>query len=533
MAFTNSAVWEVQTGGSDTNNGGGFDPGVAGFPTDGAATLATSSAPVFTSASYTFVAGDVGASLYIKSGTNWTAGWYSIASVSAGAATLSAALGAGVLGNNSGVTTAAGCATTASPTAATWGIDYSQSATSRLTFSDLVIGATTTQFTSAGNPVGKNFVGNIISITSGTGFTVQRVAVVSTSGTTATCDKTLGTAASTGGNGRMGGALASPGQCAAIVSSNGNVVFIKAGTYSVTSATGAVSGGCVIPGQSATWVGYSTVRTTATTDTKPVIQVAVSTATLVGVGAWYNLTLDGNAQVSAKLNNVGQATFVRCACKNFTSVAAASTYYFCSFTGYTVNAVTGLAVFCEAYSNTATPFSLSANNSHGVFFCIARSNTGASTDGFALNGLNQAQNCISYANGRDGFRVNGVAVLLNCHAEGNTGFGFNSLTGFAPLLISCSAYSNTSGATTVTSGGSVNAAFLTSNFHTITAGSVFTNAATGDFSLNNIIAQGASLRGAGGPSAFPVSPTAGYLDAGIAQHADPSIITLARMFTGF
>ncbi len=63
-------------------NGGGFDTGVAGFPTDGAATVATSSAPVFTSASYNFVAGDVGAWIYIKSGTNWTAGWYQITVVS-------------------------------------------------------------------------------------------------------------------------------------------------------------------------------------------------------------------------------------------------------------------------------------------------------------------------------------------------------------------------------------------------------------------------------------------------------------------
>jgi hypothetical protein len=122
---------------------------VAGFPTDGAATLATSSAPVFTSASYTFVAGDVGAFIYIKSGTNWTAGWYPIASVSGGAATLTASIGAAVLDTNKGLNTAAGCATTASPTAATWGIDYSQSATSRLTFTDMVIGGTTTQFTSA------------------------------------------------------------------------------------------------------------------------------------------------------------------------------------------------------------------------------------------------------------------------------------------------------------------------------------------------------------------------------------------------
>src|SRR5882724_9576846 len=128
MAFTSSAVFECQTGGDDTNNGAIFDPGVAGFPTDGAATSATGTAPVFTSASYNFVAGDVGAYVYVKSGTNWIAGWYQIASVASNAATLTATIGTVVVAALSGMSTAAGCATTASPTGATWGIDYSRQA---------------------------------------------------------------------------------------------------------------------------------------------------------------------------------------------------------------------------------------------------------------------------------------------------------------------------------------------------------------------------------------------------------------------
>ena len=43
---------------------------------------------------YSFVAGDVGSLLFIKSGTNWIPGWYPIASVLAGVATLNAAIGA-------------------------------------------------------------------------------------------------------------------------------------------------------------------------------------------------------------------------------------------------------------------------------------------------------------------------------------------------------------------------------------------------------------------------------------------------------
>jgi hypothetical protein len=49
-------------------------------------------------------------------------------------------------------------------------------------------------------------------------------------------------------------------------------------------------------------------------------------------------------------------------------------------------------------------------------------------------------------------------------------------------------------------------------------GSVFTNAAGGDFSLNNTTNQGALLRDVGFPGAFLNGTTTGYLDIGAAQH---------------
>ena len=90
MALGGTTIVEVQTGGSDSANGGCFDPGKvsAGGFTDGAATSATGNSPVFSSASYNFVAGDVGAWLYIDSGTNWIPGWYQIASVASNVATI-------------------------------------------------------------------------------------------------------------------------------------------------------------------------------------------------------------------------------------------------------------------------------------------------------------------------------------------------------------------------------------------------------------------------------------------------------------
>lgn len=175
--------------GALSNGSGFYTTSNVTFSTNGAATNATTTSPSFTSASYTFVAADVGAVLYIKSGTNWLPGRYTIVSVSAGAAILGQAI-----------------ATTASPTNATWGVDYSTLPSPRYSFSDIAIGgANSSTFTSAANPVGVNFIGNVVSVNFSIGFILQRVVVLSVSGTTATCDKSIGTVSSTAGTGTLGG----------------------------------------------------------------------------------------------------------------------------------------------------------------------------------------------------------------------------------------------------------------------------------------------------------------------------------------
>jgi hypothetical protein len=543
MAFTATTHWEIETAGDDTNNGGGFDTGVAGFPTDGAATVANTASPVFTSASYTFVAGDVGAWIYIKSGTNWTVGWYKVASVSAGAATLNGTIGQAVV--LSAPSTIVGCATVASPTGATWGIDYSQSASSRVTFTDMIIGGTTTQFTSSLNPVGKNFVGNIISVTSGTGFTVQRVAVVSTSGTTATCDKSLGTGASSGGNGRLGGALASPGLAASLRVA-GNTCWINSGTYSITSASTNISGGCVSDatgGAVLTWEGYGSVR--GDLGTAPILQAsgAISTFTLFAVtGAstagflMRNITVDGASKTSsqgfsfARRGVVYKCRAINCSNIGFSVSAATHTFIICTATNITGGAgafntaSAGIQAFgCEAYSNTVPGF-----NSLICADCLSYNNSGASSDGFILFSNNANVNCTAYGNGRDGFRSGiDAGAFINCIAEANTGFGFGG-AGSARAsysLINCAGYNNTGGNRDPNFTGPV-ISFVTGS------GSFFTNAAGTDFSLNNNAGAGAAARAAGIPGPSPTGTSTGYLDLGPFQHADPAKILLNPSLEG-
>lgn len=114
MALSANTTWEVRPGAGSSNNSGGFVAGASGTDfsqqnaaqynaADLAGTNANTSSPSVSSASHSFIASDVGNLIHITAGTNWTAGYYQIVSVAAGAATLDRA-----------------CASVASPTAGTY-----------------------------------------------------------------------------------------------------------------------------------------------------------------------------------------------------------------------------------------------------------------------------------------------------------------------------------------------------------------------------------------------------------------------------
>lgn len=507
-------------------NGGGFDTGVAGFPTDGAATVANTSAPVFTSASYNFVAGDVGAWIYIKSGTSWTPGWYKIASVASNAATLNGTIGAAVLAAGT-PTTVVGCATVASPTSATWGIDYSQGTAGQISFTDMVVAATTTNFTSVAHPVGKNYVGNIINVTSGA--TVQRVAVVSTSTITATVDKTLGTAAQVG-VGTLGGPLGSPGAAGALAISS-NQVHIKNGAYSITSASTNVPAGCFAPAafSNALLAGYQTVR--GDFGTAPVLTAGggISTFTIITLPSnndseASSITVDGATLTSSagfSLNRSQAYKLVALNCTNGGLSNANGVSVLCRATGCSsvVAINTATAVACEAYSNTFSGLQVTR-----AVFCLAYANSGATSDGIIPNtagGL--VIGCVSYNNGRDGFRATSGSgghsiICVNCIAESNVaGIGFNRGANSFMALLNCATFGNLTATSTANDPQVIG---------TITGtGTFFINAAGGNFALNNIggsgVTQGAACRAAGIPGVFPSGTTTGLQDIGAAQSRVP------------
>lgn len=520
MAFANSTIWELQPTSGNNANGGGFNPGNTSMATDLTTDTNTgnTSSPVVSSASYNFAARDVGHWLFIKSGTNWTPGWYQIASVASNKATLSAAAGAAVLYTGSypaGPSTAAGCATVGTPTSGTWSIDYSQS--TGIAFTDLATASTTT-FTSAGTPIGKNFVGNIVNITSGTGWNTVRWEVSSVSGTTGTAANfssgtTIASHPSTGGTGTLGGPLATSASTATTVTNINNSVFMKAeATESLT--------GTVITWQAKALVGYTSVRGDGGLYTLDASGMTAANNTFANNNTdhsyWSNIRINSSKSV-AFANSSGHNTAQRCVAVSavshgFSSLRQQTHCEAISCGGAGFNNST-ICVGCVAIGNTTYGFTPPS-----CFYCIASHN---GSDGMYLGELTQIVGCVLYKNTGDGieFYGNGSNIVSNNILYGNGGYGIR--TNRRGQREKNAYGSNTSGANFINVSGigeEVGAIALTADPFVDADNATV---ASRNFALNNTAGGGALLRATGWPNSFRyLTGTAGYNDVGPVQHQD-------------
>lgn len=552
MAFSASTHWQVINGGSDgtTGFGGGFDAGqTAGMLTDGAATSATTSAPVFTSASYNFVAGDVGTWVFIASGTNWIPGWYKIASVAANAATLTAAGGDGTL-KDGGLSTAVGVATTGSPTGATWSIDYSKQTSAEFIYSDLTIDPTTnTDATSVLNPFGKQQVGNIIAISSGTGFTVQRVVLTSMpSGVIGRFDKSLGTLASTLGVGKMGGALASVGQ-AFLLHIASNTIWLKysATAFTSTSTTSNVSvGRCTFTAGTTTaytgLIGYETTAGDTPTTNRPVMKWGVNAAsnaivTTANNTRIINLNVDCNRANFTSTRGITDASAgtliqnVKIMGPSATAINSSTGSGQLRVNIEITDCVTTAAVILSNGRSTwdglsihdcaITAISGSTATFAGTGIEIANI-TGAGSTGIQLTGAGalNLDRVTMYAINSHGFDIQAVlstqSKITNSYVENSGGYGYNIGVAMDNLfLLNCGGFNNTSGNYPTANISSA----LVVNFKTLT-GSAFVNSAGNDLTPNNTASAGALLRALAFPSSYGGMSNPSYGDIGAIQHQD-------------
>lgn len=415
------------------------------------------------------------------------------------------------------------------------GTDYSQQDNKNTAGADIStidgVGNGTTTFTSATANFGTTIVGNIIYLQGGTGaLAAGRYQVTArASATSITLDRAV--AAGTGIMVNIGGAvltLGILGSTTATILVDGNKIFIKAGTYLITSTTANISGGRFNKANVLYIEGYQTTR--GDLGTPPLLQAS-------GIATFTVITLSGSGCIIKNINVdcalltaskgfalsdqniiVYKCTALNCTNSGFYTTGYNTKLYYCIATGCTtVAAFNGGSLYnCIAHANTTIGFrALNAER------CIAYGNTGATTDGFISDPGGSADalftNCISYANGRDGYRIDGInTLLINCIAESNTGVGFNfgATNPRSGQLFNCAGFSAGTNVALGTGTFINNTGFITGS------GSFFTNSGAGDFSLNATAGRGAALRAAGLPGIFPVGLTTGYLDIGAAQHQD-------------
>jgi hypothetical protein len=501
MAVPGSAIFALLTGGSDTANGGGFDPGNANFPTDGAVSSANTATPTISSASYTFVSGDIGARVFIKSGTNSTPCWAEITAVNAGVATLDCAIGhcpLYVAPFFERLNTVVGCGTAASLSSITFGVDYSLQNSPRTAITAGTAAGSGSTITDSS--IGKNWVGNAIQMTGGTNVTTGTFFVTSTSTTTATLDRAVTTGATSNAAGGMGGAKASPGLVAGLLVTNNGVIH-KQGTYTLTSSSANVAGGRVAIGVAQVkWIGFANYP--GDNGTKPIIHAgAITGITVFGINAFCchieNVEVNGNSGAS----NIGFGT----------SSGWGSTLQFtlarnCPNRHYELNnrnlaigiraeggsgigvltANDGTLYACYIKSVTNTGFYQRHGNS--AYFCIAHACTVgflSEADAPALVVHGTAYKCTShgFSNGEGTDPLAGVN-WINCASISNTGRGFHGGVAMSMRAINPVTYNNTAGA-------SLNVHMVNA---TALSGDPFVDGDNGDFRLNNTAGAGALMR---------------------------------------
>lgn len=370
---------------------------------------------------------------------------------------------------------------------------------------DAVANGTTTITSATGNFTSA-LVGNVIYLSGGTGsIAAIRKQVISVTNATTIVVDNGNIAASTGMTMNIGGALLSPAIAASVATVAGQIVYIKNGTYSITTASTNVAAGCISATSGVLWIGYGTNRTTSNTDTRPILQLSSVSSATIGINSFeaYNFEFDGASQTTSRYASSVNALFINCIMRNFTAANSGNAVR-CYGTGCSATVFGSWSYACEATGNTATPFGGT------VIRCLSYGNTGASTNGFNVGATAPAVLCSSYGNGQHGFSSSASGTLINCYSEGNTGKGFS---GNNSILLNCGSYNNTGG----------RSSSIQSDIGAITlTGSAFTNAAGNDFTLNNNSGAGALLRAAGYPATLLNTGLADKIDVGALQHLEVS-----------
>lgn len=447
------------------------------------------------------------------------------------------------------------------------GTDYTQQTSPQISFTDLAIGSTNTQVTSAAHPFGSTHPGNTLNVPSGiANFTAGIYEILSVSGSTATLDRAIGTASSTQASGTitLGGAFASPGM-AMSVAVQSNTIYVQTGTYvfNASGTTANVAGGRInvtVGGNTANnpfqIIGYQTNRNLQNSDTPPEFDVG---AGLNGSGSFLMMALQSNycrvrnvkfrnpngyggvnGVAGIYMNGVyGLAERIDIDCgsgSTLTGIAQGMNDNHC-YDVIVQHATSGGFISggagCTFHGSIAQNNSAAGFTGNGTYNrCVAFNNTGGASDGFnatSAAGANYIQ-CTSHSNGRHGYLAYYDTKLDNCIAWGNGGWGVTAVASGAPLatVYMCAVGGNTSGGvqtgtTSIPSYGIVNLTTILSD--------PCTNAAGGNFNLNNTTTGGLPCKGVGYPQRLYTLNSVGFADLGALQSNVSATITIPMAVT--
>ena len=298
-----------------------------------------------------------------------------------------------------------------------------------------------------------------------------------------------------------GAAWATPGYAMSQVVA-GDTVYIKEGTYTLTSATQNVSGGAVLVPDDVIFEGYQTTAgdrsafatiSAGTVAPSNIVEMASGGVESIR-NACYAIKVDGNGQsVNGFDNGSGlyNSALVNCVAHDCVYGFVQTRYgftYGCTATdctdGFRSQAAT---INCFAKNCSANGFNTVVQTRWTDFQnCIA---SGCGT-GFELNNSwsQCPSNCVAYNCSGDGFKAlyGDLFYSRACIAVNNGGFGFNYGSGSGQsMLMDCATFGNTSGRKSSTGTPDLEIRPV------VLLGDPFTDAANDDFTLNNTPSQGA------------------------------------------
>lgn len=429
------------------------------------------------------------------------------------------------------------------------GTDWSQQAAAQYSVVNGVTNGTTT-ITSATAAFGTDVVGNLIYVSGGTGaVTADWYEITArTNATTITVDRSAGLSAGTGVTLKIGGALLSLTPLSTRYAGD-NKVWIKGpGTFTTTTGWTFATGNVNFPEPSISLLGYNTTHgDNPVGANRPTIQLSTNsglTAITISANASYllkNLIVDGNTLTTSKgivYSGFVAVNQVNCKFMNFTTCAVDAFGYNqmidCEITGCTAACVSAAycwtATRCYVHDNACPGLTIMSQGC-SARWCLAANNTGASSHGIVVynGGTGLISNCVLYGNGGNGVDIETYSYqLLNIQNNifvNNGGYGLNCSVVLYPALPEFDGnayYNNTSGARHwVDDTSGIHASGAYTNVHDVTlTGDPFTNAAGGDFTLNNTAGAGAAARAVGFPGTLPIVTPTGYIDMGLYQHQD-------------